>query len=86
LYLNKKIYLYIHFICLIRATELLIWSHLRSGSLLYVSCFLLLQHTTVNEMFHSAGVLRFNNRIRVFRCPGCKVFLLLFNGNEYRRL
>jgi len=50
--------------------------YLRSVSLFYVivSLFTLLE---ITEMFHCAGALRLDNR-KVFRCPGCKISLVLF--------
>jgi len=50
--------------------------YLRSVSPFYalVSLFTLL---AITEMFHCAGALRLDNR-KVFRCPGCKVSLVLF--------
>ena len=50
--------------------------YLRSVSPFYaiVSSFTLL---AIAEMFHFAGTLRLDNR-KVFRCPGCKVSLVIF--------
>jgi len=50
--------------------------YLRPVSLFYaiVSLFTL---SAITEMFHCTGALRLDNR-KVFRCPGCKVSLVLF--------
>jgi len=32
----------------------------------------------ITEMFHCAGALRLDDR-KIFRCPGCKISLVLFH-------